>query len=204
MIPGPQRIFAVVPKVRMAAKMQKLSLNYYFVHEGDFLGSLSMIAHHARPEAHGRWPDCEKLINLFTIFLGTDKFPYEEVRQGIENAGDYIRDLRSKKQYPNTSNAGQLVSDRYEQFKQNVIYKKLREIFNRRQIPMFGHNTKGRLNYERVPGIIDESNLDSFLRNSVRHEITVFKFRDKNGRLSLNFHANYEPSYSTDRHRRRY
>ena len=200
-IPGARELYGAWPKVHLSLKMQKSSLlnAWWFKNHTDVPNLIKRL----RSDTTGE--DRATIVKLFKIFTGK-KYSEDEILVGLKNAalfGEKIQGVRSD--YKNDLN--QRIAQQEEKFS-NKRMAKLREIYEKREIPLFNSKTHGRLEF--LNKIVDEKDLKdvraTFKYIRVREikefnnneRIWVFKFRDATGKLSLNFYSE-KPQRRRDR-----
>jgi len=201
-IPGARELYGAWPKVHLSLKMQKSSLlnAWWFKNHTDVPNLIKRL----RSDTTGE--DRATIVKLFKIFTGK-KYSEDEILVGLKNAGRFgekIQGVRSD--YKN--NINNRIEEAKEKFYTSKIAPKLREIYEKREIPLFNSKTHGRLEF--LNKIVDEKDLKdvraTFKYIRVREikefnnneRIWVFKFRDATGKLSLNFYSE-KPQRRRDR-----
>jgi hypothetical protein len=181
MIPGAREIYGAWPKVHLSLKMQKSEVinRWWFKNTADVPNLIR------RLHLDTRGDERRDTVRLFKIFTGK-KYSEDEILVGLKNAsrfGIQIQDTRSD--YRNEEN--QHIQKQKDKFYNAKLGPKLREIYEKREIPVFNSRTHGRLEF--LNRIIDEKDLKDQKEFNDDRRIWVFKFKDATGKLSLNFYS---------------
>jgi hypothetical protein len=180
-VPGAGEIYGAWPKVHLSLKMQKSEVlnRWWFKDHTD----VPKLIRRLRSDTPGE--DRATIVKLFKIFTGK-KYSEDEILVGLKNAalfGEKIQGVRSD--YKN--NINNRIKNAKEKFFTNKIAPKLREIYEKREIPLFNSKTHGRLEF--LNRTINEKDLKDVKEFNDERRIWVFKFRDATGKLSLNFYS---------------
>jgi len=179
MIPGMREIYSTLPKVRLALKMKKSpAIQWGWFAQEDYLGNLSNV----------RWGDeaSTDIIRGFKLFFKDKGHSDDEILTGIALAGEKFNRIRY---YREASRNGVNLKDRNAKDKFNEkVRSHMQALYATREVPLFSRKTSGTIIYE--PKIITEKRMMEFIEESRLSEfIKVFKFKDKHGRVSINFYA---------------
>ena len=180
MVPGAREIFGAFPKVHLSLKMQKSEIvnRWWFKTKHGVPYIISRLTTDTSSDQRAA------LIKLFRIFIGK-KYTDGEISIGLKWAGRFaegIQDTRSTYKEEN-----QLFIKQRNKLYNKKIEPKLRKIYEEREIPLFNAKTHGELKF--INEIIDEKDLNDRQEFNDDRRIWVFKFRDANGKLSLNFYS---------------
>lgn len=177
MIPGMREIYSTLPKVRLTLKMKKSPAMQWgwFVRE-DYFENLTAIRNSGE--------ETKDILSAFGLFLKDYNEP--ELRAGIALAGEVYNRIKYQRE---ASRTGVNVKDRDAKDKfEAKVGARMYDVYAAREIPVFNRKTKGTIIYE--PRIITEKRMDEFKEECRLSEyIKVFKFKDKHGRVSINFYA---------------
>ena len=193
MIPGMREIYSTLPKVRLALKMKKSpAIQWGWFAKADYLENLSNV----------KWRDGESndIIRGFKLFFKDKGHSDDEILTGIALAGEKFNRIRY---YREASRNGVNLKDRDVMNKFNAkVRLHMQALYAKREVPLFSRKTQGNVVYE--PKIITEKRMMEFIEDSRLSEfIKVFKFKDKHGRVSINFYAPskypHKPYQSTGR-----
>ena len=193
MVPGMREIYSTLPKVRLALKMKKSpAIQWGWFAQADYLENLSNV----------KWRDGESndIIRGFKLFFKDKDYSDDEILTGIALAGEKFNRIRY---YREASRNGVNLKDRNAKDKfRELVLSRMYEVYAKREVPLFSRKTSGTIIYE--PKIITEKRMMEFIEESRLSEfIKVFKFKDKHGRVSINFYAPskypHKPYQSTGR-----
>jgi hypothetical protein len=181
MIPGAREIYSAFPKVHLSLKMQKSGIinRWWFKDRKDVVHLIKGLRSETRGEDH------VTIVKLFKIFTG-NKYNEEEIVVGLKNAGRFGEKIQYTRRDYQTATQNRF-ENQQEKFYNDKIGPKLREIYEKREIPLFNSRTHSRIEF--INRIIDEKNLKDVKEFNNDRRIWVFKFRDATGKLSLNFYS---------------
>jgi len=197
-VPGPQTIFKTLGKVQLALKMKKSPLLEYYFYKGE-RSKFNILDNITDRSSSRSYPHVQDFYDLYEIFLER-KFTPEEIRKGVDFAVDFVSSIQSNRESlkeQRLTKKNRKSADRLF----NKINDKIDEVYRKREIPKFSRKTGGTIIY--LDKIIIENEMDTFINNHSGYSISAFKFKDKNGMVSLNFYAP-KPTPSRYRNSRRY
>jgi hypothetical protein len=201
-VPGPSTIYNALPKVRLALKMKKSPLvDYYFYNENKTPSRLlynvinRINRENLRPIISG-YANVMDLFEMLHIFLGK-KYTLEEIVKGVAYAAYFGENLKDKR-----FEAKQVGGNSRQKFVNKHILPKIQKMFEDRKIPMFSNKTGGQLMWHNF--IVEEKDIVTFKQRQSDHIIHVFKFKDANGKLTINFYGDSPQSRNWPRRRRNY
>jgi len=183
-VPGPQTIFNTLGKVQLALKMKKSPLLEYYFYKGE-RSKLNILSNIANRRSTKSYPHVQDFYDLYEIFLER-KFTPEEITKGVDFAADFASSINSDRQDLKTERLTKKNSKSADRLL-NKIEEKIYDVYRKREIPKFSRKTSGNIIYRNK--IIIENEINTFINNCSIYSISAFKFKDKNGMVSLNFYA---------------
>jgi hypothetical protein len=198
MVPGPQKMFSTFPKVRLALKMQKSPVEnvWWFGNHNPQTVFRYAVPYGWQGSGNSHKEVFNAILKMFEIFFER-KHTQEEIIKGMQYAGEFGNYIKSRCER-NQTKVERIAENKRMRFKEKVLKPKLREIFVKREIPKFSNRTGGHLVY--MDEVINEKDLKTV--DFSNHSIAVFRFKDRNGRVSLNFYSQTQFSNEIRRRRR--
>lgn len=186
MIPGPGTIFSLLPKVQLALKMKRSPLLEYWFYKKAIGMTKSTIIHNMSNNMYAlqAHPAIDDFFEMYSI-LSNRKYTKEEVAIGVKSTANFTSKIRSEREYRLIHGSTNKNKKRTAKFLENKILPKIKEVFEKREIPLFSRKTNGELRYNEK--VITEAQMEVYANTHSDYHISAFKFKDKNGRMSLNF-----------------
>ena len=184
-VPGPRTIFKTLGKVQLALKLKRSPLLEYYFYNAET--NKSRIILNISGSNLQSYPATDDFFETYSILLHR-KYTKEEVAKGVEFAANFTLKIQSTRQdYQMTHRNTRKNKRRAANFLENKIIPKLEQVYTKREIPKFSNKTHSEVRY--VQEIITEAQMPVFINDHSAYYISAFKFKDKNGRVSLNFYG---------------
>jgi hypothetical protein len=177
MIPGLHEILDCLPRVILTAKIQKVPslTTEWFLQRNDYMEILNRMKHSKKLK--------EEFCPIFKVFL--KNYNEEEIINGCEIAYRRIMEVRHHRYFDKERTSDALLT------KSQKFFSKLHDIKSKREIGNYNRTTYGRINYHE--GILDEKTMmfpdGTHVHRLEKNRVHIFRFKDKNGKLFLNFYG---------------
>ena len=195
MVPGPGTIFSLLPKVQLALKMKRSPLLEYWFYKKKIFKVDIITSLNNNKRNVGAYPAVNDFFEMYEILLDR-KYTNKEIRKGIDFAADFSSYIQNKRERQKINDSTAQNRRRAIKFLENKISPKLYQVYAKREVPKFSIKTRGEIRY--IEEIITEAKMPEYINGHSNYHISAFKFKDKNGRVSLNFYG-----YSPERRHRR-
>lgn len=196
MIPGVEKIFNALPKVVLTAKVKKVDFNTlrWNIRQGDY----RQILHYLDEQREG-----EIFLPIFRVFL--KDYTDEEIIKGAMLAYQRSSNLKYDRTFNTPAPKDRRIGVTVPKSKVTKFKSKLNSIKLSRQIPNFNNTTQGILAWHPVTFLEEKNAFEDgrVLTSLPTNKIHVFPFKDKNGKVFLNFYGAGRNSYNNPGRRKR-